>query len=53
MFEPDMPHLLSQLDALPEIRQDRVEQARERIAEGYYDDDTELSIALDRMLGEL
>lgn len=45
--------LLDLVSQLPEIRQDRVEQIRAAIAEGTYETDGKLSIALGRLLDEI
>ena len=36
-----------------EVRQDRVNEIRQQIAEGTYDSEEKLSLALDRLLDEL
>src|SRR5690606_32609732 len=41
---------LSQIRDLPEIRADRVQQIREQIAEGVYETDAKLDVAVGRLL---
>ena len=45
--------LLDAVRNLPEIRQDRVREIREAIAEGTYETDEKLQIALERLLEEI
>jgi negative regulator of flagellin synthesis FlgM len=45
--------LLDKLAQMPEIRQDRVDQIRAAIAEGVYETDAKLNMALDRLLDEI
>ncbi len=45
--------LLDAVHNLPEIRQDRVREIREAIAEGTYETDEKLQIALERLLEEI
>jgi negative regulator of flagellin synthesis FlgM len=45
--------LLDKLAQMPEIRQDRVDQIRAAIAEGAYETDAKLNMALDRLLDEI
>jgi negative regulator of flagellin synthesis FlgM len=44
---------LDQISQLPDIRSGRVEQIRQQIAQGSYDSDEKLELALDRLLKEL
>jgi negative regulator of flagellin synthesis FlgM len=44
---------LDRIGQLPEIRSGRVEQLRAAIAQGNYDSDDKLSVALDRLLSEI
>ncbi|REJ65219.1 MAG: flagellar biosynthesis anti-sigma factor FlgM [Planctomycetota bacterium] len=44
---------LSRISELPEIRQDRVNELRAKIAEGSYDVDGNLEKALERLLDEI
>jgi negative regulator of flagellin synthesis FlgM len=43
---------LDRISQLPEIRSGRVEQLRQQIAQGNYDTDAKLEVALDRLLAE-
>lgn len=45
--------LLGQVHHLPEIRADRVEQIRAELAEGIYETDEKLEVAVGRLLDEL
>ena len=45
-------HWLQKIALLPEIRRDKVEAVRQALAEGTYDVEGKLSIALDRLLEE-
>ena len=45
--------LLDKLAQMPDIRQDRVDQIRAAIAEGAYETDAKLNMALDRLLDEI
>lgn len=44
---------LDRISDLPEIRAGRVEQLRQAIAQGSYDTDEKLEMALDRLLSEI
>jgi negative regulator of flagellin synthesis FlgM len=44
---------LDRISDLPEIRAGRVEQLRQAIAQGNYDTDEKLEMALDRLLSEI
>ena len=44
--------LLQQLSELPEIREDKVEEVRRKIADGEYDKDEHLQAAIERMIEE-
>ncbi|HIA27715.1 MAG TPA: flagellar biosynthesis anti-sigma factor FlgM [Planctomycetes bacterium] len=44
--------LLQQLSELPEIREDKVEEVRRKIADGEYDKDEYLQAAIERMIEE-
>lgn len=44
---------LDRIGQLPEIRTNRVDQLRAAIAQGNYDSDEKLSVALDRLLSEI
>ena len=44
---------LDRINDLPEIRAGRVEQLRQAIAQGSYDTDEKLDLALDRLLSEI
>jgi hypothetical protein len=45
--------LLSHIHDLPEIRADRVEQIRTELADGVYETDEKLEVAVGRLLDEL
>ncbi len=49
----DSARFVDQARDLPEIRSDRVAQIRAAIADGTYDNDAKLSVALDRLLNEI
>jgi negative regulator of flagellin synthesis FlgM len=49
----DAGRLLDQVHDLPAIRQDRVSQIRQQIAEGTYETPEKLQIALERLLDEI
>ena len=49
----DAGRLLDQVHDLPEIRQDRVGQIRQQIAEGTYETPEKLQIALERLFDEI
>jgi negative regulator of flagellin synthesis FlgM len=45
--------LVAQVHNLPEIRQDRVAQIKAQIADGTYETDAKLDVALSRLLDEI
>ncbi|MCE5301527.1 MAG: flagellar biosynthesis anti-sigma factor FlgM [Planctomycetaceae bacterium] len=45
--------MIEQVQQLPDIRADRVEAVRQQIAEGTYETDEKLNIALNRLLDEI
>lgn len=45
--------MLDKLSQLPDIRQDRVNQIRAAIAQGTYETDDKLNVALNRLLDEI
>lgn len=49
----DAGQLVDQVRQLPEIRQDRVDQIRAEIAQGTYETDEKLDVALSRLLDEI
>ena len=49
----DAGQLVDKVRDLPEIRQDRVNQIRAQIADGTYETDVKLEIALGRLLDEI
>ena len=49
----DAAQLVEQVREMPEIRHDRVNEIRARIAEGTYETDQKLEIALGRLLDEI
>jgi len=49
----DAGQLVDQVRQLPEIRQDRVDQVRAAIAEGTYETDEKLEVAVGRLLDEI
>lgn len=49
----DAGRVADKMDAIPEIRQDRVDAIRAQIAAGTYETDEKLDIALDRLLDEI
>ncbi len=49
----DAGRLVEKVHDLPEIRQDRVDQIRAQIADGTYETDEKLRIALGRLLDEI
>lgn len=49
----DSARIAGQLSELPAIRQDRVDSIRAAIADGSYDTDAKMSVALDRLLDEI
>ncbi len=44
---------LAHLRALPEVRAERIAKIKQMIADGSFDTDSRLSVAIDRMLEEL
>ena len=49
----DAGRLVEKVHELPEIRQDRVDQIRAQIADGTYETEEKLQIALGRLLDEI
>ncbi len=49
----DPAQLLEQVRQLPEIRQDRVDAIRAKIAEGSYETKEKLDVAIERLLDEI
>ena len=49
----DAARLIDRVSEIPEIRQDRVDTIRAQIAQGVYETDEKLQIALDRLLDEI
>ena len=49
----DAARLLEQAQKVPEIRQDRVAAIRDQIAEGTYETEEKLEIAVERLLDEI
>ncbi len=49
----DAAQLVDQVRDLPEIRQDRVDQIRAQIADGSYETDEKMDVALGRLLDEI
>jgi negative regulator of flagellin synthesis FlgM len=49
----DAARLMEQAQAVPEVRQDRVEAIRAKIAEGTYETQEKLEIAIERLLDEI
>ncbi|MHC4398227.1 MAG: flagellar biosynthesis anti-sigma factor FlgM [Planctomycetota bacterium] len=49
----DAAQLVDQIRELPEVRQERINQIRAQIADGTYETDEKLQIALGRMLDEI
>lgn len=49
----DAARLIDRVSDIPEIRQDRVDAIRAQIAQGTYETDEKLQIALDRLLDEI
>jgi negative regulator of flagellin synthesis FlgM len=49
----DAARLLDKVNDLPAIRQDRVNQIRQQIADGTYETPEKLQVALERLLGEI
>ena len=49
----DSARVASQLSEIPAIRQDRVDAIRTAIAQGTYETDAKLNVALDRLLDEI
>lgn len=49
----DAARLASQLAEVPDIRQDRVDSIKAAIADGSYETEEKLSLALDRLLDEM
>jgi negative regulator of flagellin synthesis FlgM len=49
----DAARLLDKVSDLPAIRQDRVNQIRQQIADGTYETPEKMQIAVERLLGEI
>ena len=49
----DAARLVEQARQVPEVRQDRIEAIRAKIAEGTYETDEKLEIAVERLLDEI
>jgi negative regulator of flagellin synthesis FlgM len=49
----DAARLLDQVNDLPAIRQDRVNQIRQQIANGTYETPEKMQVAVQRLLGEI
>ena len=49
----EQAHLLEQLHALPEVRQDRIDAVTAAIADGSYITDEKLAIAVERLVDEI
>jgi len=49
----DAARLVDQVRQMPEIRQDKVDEIRAKIAEGTYETDEKLEIAIGRLLDEI
>jgi negative regulator of flagellin synthesis FlgM len=49
----DSARFVEQVQQMPEMREDRVEAVRLKIAEGTYETNDKLNIALDRLLDEI
>jgi negative regulator of flagellin synthesis FlgM len=49
----DAGRLAEQMSQIPDIRQDRVNAIRTQIANGTYETDAKLNVALDRLLDEI
>lgn len=49
----DAGRLAEQMSQIPDIRQDRVNAIRTQIANGTYETDAKMSVALDRLLDEI
>ena len=45
--------MMSRIQEMPEIRQERVDQIRAEIAEGVYETDEKLDVAVSRLLDEI
>ena len=45
--------LMSRINELPDIRQDRVNEVRSQLAAGVYETDAKLDVALERLLDEI
>jgi len=48
----DDARLLAQINALPDVRHDRIERVRAAIADGGYDNDQRIDSALERLIAE-
>ncbi len=49
----DSARIAGQMSEIPAIRQDRVDAIRTAIAQGTYETDAKLNVALDRLLDEI
>jgi negative regulator of flagellin synthesis FlgM len=49
----DAAQLASRLSEIPDVRMDRIQAIRAAIAEGVYETDEKLNVALDRLLDEI
>jgi negative regulator of flagellin synthesis FlgM len=49
----DAARLVEQVNQLPDVRQDRIDRIRAEIAEGTYETDEKLDIAVGRLLDEI
>jgi len=49
----DVGRTVEQVNQLPDIRQDRVNEIRAQIAAGTYETEGKLEVALDRLLDEI
>ena len=49
----DAARLVEQVQQLPEMREDRVEEVRRQIAAGTYETNDKLNAAVDRLLDEI
>ena len=49
----DAARLVEQVNQLPDVRQDRIDQIRAQIAEGTYETDEKLDVAVGRLLDEI
>jgi len=47
-----LAHLLSKLRAMPDVRQELIDEVRDKIAAGGYDTDEKLEASMDELLGD-